>query len=106
QVIGALSTAQFAFGPGGGIGIDPKTGTLYAPNNSIGFVATVTTTVRLPLTISSVTLLNSQGSPQSSFQTASQFTVNAGIQSTSATSRAVTSPITPRSPFPDQRPQI
>ncbi|PYX53179.1 MAG: hypothetical protein DMG73_21005 [Acidobacteria bacterium] len=85
QVIGTLSTAQFAFGPGGGIGLDPKTGTLYAPNTSIGFVATVTTTIRLPLTISSVTLLNSQGSPQSSFQTGSQFTVNAGIQSTSGT---------------------
>jgi len=85
RVIGTLSTAQFAFGPGGGIGVDPKTGTLYAPNTSIGFVATVTTAVRLPLTISSVTLLNSQGTPQSSFQTGSQFTVNTGIQSTSGT---------------------
>ena len=85
QVIGTLSTAEFAFGPGGGIGVDPKTGTLYAPNTSIGFVATVITTVRLPLTISSVLLLNSQGIPQSSFQTGSQFTLNAGIRSTSGT---------------------
>src|SRR5438445_660 len=82
KVVGTLIADGFGF-QGAGIGVDPKSGTLYAPDTSFGFVSILTTSPLIPLVVSPVSILNLQGNPQSIFQTGSMVTVSAQVQSSS-----------------------
>ena len=82
KVVGTLIADGFGF-QGAGIGVDPKSGTLYAPDTSFGFVSILTTSPLIPLVVSPVSILNLQGNPQSIFQTGSMVTVSTQIQSSS-----------------------
>jgi len=85
KIVGTVSTGSCCPTSGGGIAVDTQNGTLYAPFTNVGFVSTVATTPRLPISFFSLETRNSLGNPQSTFLPGDPLMINLQLQSSSGT---------------------